>query len=53
MSTVNADEEVTIAGPGYPLLCVSCRLPVMKGSAVIESQHGPYHGPPLNCVEGR
>lgn len=43
----------TIAGAGYPKLCICCREAVRKGETVVESVHGPYHGSPRNCVEGR
>lgn len=49
----NEEELVTIAGPEYPLLCVSCREAIMRRTKVVESIHGPFHGPPLNCHLGR
>lgn len=36
-----------------PRLCISCMNPIRDDQAVIESIHGPYHGLPLRCVDGR
>lgn len=34
-------------------LCISCMEPILSGQTVIETIHGPYHGLPLTCVNGR
>ena len=34
-------------------LCISCMEPIRANDQVIESMHGPYHGLPRTCVNGR
>lgn len=36
-----------------PRTCISCMNPILPNQAVIETIHGPYHGLPLTCVNGR
>lgn len=33
--------------------CISCGDPIQPGTPIVESIHGPYHGAPKTCVEGR
>lgn len=33
--------------------CISCGELILPGTPIIKSIHGPYHGAPKTCVEGR
>ena len=33
--------------------CIACMEPITKDQRLVESIHGPYHGLPLTCVNGR
>lgn len=38
----------------HPLvICISCLEVIHTRDPMVPSIHGPYHAPPLTCVEGR
>jgi hypothetical protein len=34
-------------------ICISCQNPVSSDQPLLTTEHGPYHGSPFTCVEGR
>lgn len=36
-----------------PLVCITCGQLITDRQNAIKSQHGPYHGAPMACVDGR
>lgn len=46
-------DELLAKNSYAPLICISCLEPIPFGAAMIPTIHGPYHGAPLKCVEGR
>lgn len=46
-------DEILKRNSKEPVFCICCLEEITESHSLVETIHGPYHGLPKTCVEGR
>jgi hypothetical protein len=46
-------DEILARNTQEPKICISCQELITDRQTLVTTSHGPYHGWPMTCLEGR